>query len=174
LTLLKHVYSTTKTPQPIFNALIPCVSSLTSAQPFPVSIPSTSSLAPLQSNLELIPGLGELQLALLIAAARLEVLADSELVSWEMVYDEYLGLCGKARVGGSGGGGVGTPGGGVGRVWGREVARGAWEGLERVGLIVEDRGRGGGAGGGRWRVDVGLMELREELKGGAWGRWCRV
>lgn len=108
-----------------------------------------------------MPSLSDLQLALLISAARLEVLADLEQVNFEMVYDEYLKLCAKTRV-------QATPSGGVGRVWSKSVALGAWEGLEKIGLIVDAGGKKG-----MWRIDVGLMELRENVKGTAWAKWCR-
>jgi origin recognition complex subunit 4 len=103
-----------------------------------------------------------LQLALLISAARLEVLADTETVNFEMVYDEYLKLCTKNRV-------QNTPSEGVGRVWSKSVAVGAWEGLERMGLVVADTG----GRRGMWRVDVGLMEVREDVKGTQWVKWCK-
>ena len=148
-----------------------------------------STLVPLAaptSNLHLVQSLSDLQLALLIAAARLEVLADTETVSFAMVYDEYLKLCAKTRVqttpsgAGAGGGGGGGGGSGIsGRVWSKGVAVGAWEGLDGMGLVVPVAD-GGGAGGrtrrggvSMWRVDVGLMELRDGVRGTAWARWCR-
>lgn len=79
-----------------------------------------------------------------------------------MVYDEYLKLCTKTRV-------QATPSGNsIGRVWSKAVARAAWEGLEKCGLIV-DAGRRGGL----WRVDVSLMEIRSAMKGSQWLRWCK-
>ena len=138
-----------------------------------------STLVPLDaptSNLHLVQSLSDLQLALLIAAARLEVLADTETVSFAMVYDEYLKLCAKTRVQTTPSGGSG--GGISGRVWSKSVAIGAWEGLDGMGLVVPVADGGGGGGRTRggvsmWRVDVGLMELRDGVRGTAWARWCR-
>jgi hypothetical protein len=84
-----------------------------------------------------------------------------ESVNFDMVYDEYLKLCAKGRV-------QNTPSGGVGRVWSKSVGTGAWEGLEGMGLVVVDTSRKG-----RWRVDVGLMEVKERTRGTQWARWCK-
>ncbi|KAF8537921.1 origin recognition complex subunit 4 C-terminus-domain-containing protein [Trichophaea hybrida] len=158
---LQHTFASSKTCAPIFNAFILPLSSLSVSSPFP-SATTLTPLSPPQSNLHLLPSLSDLQLALLISAARLEVLADTETVNFEMVYDEYLKLCTKTRV-------QNTPSGGMGRVWSKSVAVGAWEGLEGMGLVIAD------AGGrrGMWRVDVGLMEMKEGTKGTQWARWCK-
>lgn len=134
---------------------------LSPATPFPAATAYTRALAPPASNLSLLPSLSDLQLALLISAARLEVLADTETVNFEMVYDEYLKLCTKTRA-------QATPSGGLGRVWSKSVAVGAWEGLEKMGLVVPV-----GNAAKRWRVDVGLMEIRDFVKGSQWVRWCK-
>jgi origin recognition complex subunit 4 len=164
--LLRTVYATSKTVAPIFNAAILPISAITPAAPFPPAIDYTRALAPPPSNLELLHSLSEIQIALMICAARVEVLRDIETVNFEMVWHEYEELVRKTKV-------QGTPGAGIGRNWSKNVATGAWEGLEKMGLIV---GVGeGGRRGGLWRVDVGLMELREHLKGkaGQWLRWCK-
>ena len=95
-----------------------------------------------------------------------------------MVYDEYTMLVGKAKLQSSASG-VAALGGGA-RVWGREVAMGAWERLETLELLVPALGDGGsmadiGRTGKLWKVDVGLEEI-----GGSGvemssvvAKWCR-
>jgi origin recognition complex subunit 4 len=163
--LLRDVYASSKTVAPVFNAAMLALSTVSAATPFPAAAEYVRSLAPPASNLSQLPSLSDLQLALLIAAARLEVLADTETVNFEMVYDEYLKLCATSRVQATPGGG-----GGVGRVWSKAVAVGAWERLESVALVVPVSAA---AAAKRWRVDVGLAELREFVKGSQWARWCR-
>lgn len=88
-------------------------------------------------------------------------------MTFSLVYDEYKTLASKARIQASAAGAI-AAGGGVGRVWSQEVARGAWEGLEDCELVVKE-------GGEKGRCDVGLEEIGEsgvEL-GGVMGRWCR-
>ncbi|KAA8893428.1 origin recognition complex subunit 4 C-terminus-domain-containing protein [Sphaerosporella brunnea] len=164
--LLCSVYATSKTVAPIFNAAILALSSITTSSPFPAATAYVRALAPPASNLELLPSLSDIQIALIICAARLEVLRDTETVNFEMVWHEYEELVKKTKV-------PGTPGAGgtVGKNWSKAIATGAWEGLEKMGLVVAI------SGGGRrlWRVDVGLMEIREWVKNrpGNWGRWCK-
>jgi origin recognition complex subunit 4 len=119
--LLTSTYTISKTPVPIFNALLIPFSNITPSDPFPASESlenSTPSFKAPHPTLSLLPSLSDLQLSLLIAAARLEVLADTDAVTFEMVYDEYLKLVSKVRVNGTPGGGAA---GGVGRVWGAFV-----------------------------------------------------
>lgn len=88
-----------------------------------------------------------------------------------MAYDEYAGLASKARVAASStalGLGIG------GKVWGREAARAAWEGLLAAELLLPV-GAGGGAAGEMVRCDVALEEIAgavPELERGL-ARWCR-
>lgn len=114
-------------------------------------------LAPPDSKLHLLAALSELELSLLIAAARLDIVLSTDTVNFAMAYDEYVSLMsrqrvqsslagsgvGSGRVGrppGGGGGGVGTVGGtvvgGGARVWGRGVASRAWERLAALSLLI--------------------------------------
>ncbi|KJR82244.1 origin recognition complex subunit 4 [Sporothrix schenckii 1099-18] len=112
-------------------------------------------LAPPDSKLHLLAALSELELSLLIAAARLDIVLSTDTVNFAMAYDEYVSLMGRQRVqsslAGSGvgsGRGVGRPPGGssstvggtvVGggaRVWGRGVASRAWESLAALSLLI--------------------------------------
>ncbi|CAK7268854.1 origin recognition complex subunit 4 [Sporothrix epigloea] len=129
------------------------------------------------SKLYLLAALSELELSLLISAARLDIVLSTDTVNFAMAYDEYVSLMSRQRVqaslagsglgaGGtgatqhlSGGRGVGRPPGGsttvVGggaRVWGRGVASRAWERLAALGLLIPAGlgagSRGRGGGGG--------------------------
>lgn len=128
-----------------------------------------TALQPPDTKLAALASLSQLQLSLLIAAARLTIIHDTEVVSFALAHAEYVSLASKAKIAASASGQV-VVGGGVGRVWGKEVARNAWEGLERRKLVLVE-GRGGG-----YRVDVRLEEIGEAEgveMGGLMGRWCR-
>ena len=94
-----------------------------------------------------------------------------------MCYDEYMTLASKARIQNSVGGLSG--GGGMSKVWGKEVARREWEGLVELGLVMP--AVGGLTGGfGMVRVDVSLEEIGAVLAGRegknvekGLERWCR-
>ena len=106
-----------------------------------------------------------------------------------MVYDEYVALASKSKIQSSAAGQVAVGDGGGARVWSMELAKGAWEELGDLGLVMPAAGNGGGGalgtrkGGGKvgwemWKVDVGLEEIgawleRETGRGGALGKWCR-
>ncbi|KAF2152053.1 origin recognition complex, subunit 4, partial [Myriangium duriaei CBS 260.36] len=138
------------------------------------SISLAPSLAPPDSNLTLLPSLSTLELALLICAARLLIIHDTESASFPLAYDEYKSLASKARIAASAAGALATGSGA--RVWGVGVARLAWEGLVEKGLVlpVNDRARGGG---GVCRVDVSLEELGSVVEAtvdaAGMGKWCR-
>ncbi|KAK5688011.1 origin recognition complex subunit 4 [Elasticomyces elasticus] len=114
------------------------------------------------SKLTIMSSLSTLHLALLICAARLTNIYNTDLVSFALAYEEYKVLASKAKL---------QSGAGV-RVSGRAVAKGAWEELVGCGLVMEDGRSGNG------RVDVGLEEIgacagQMGLELGGWGRWCR-
>lgn len=113
---------------------------------------------------------------MLVAAARLDIVAHTDTVNFAMAYDEYASLMGRQRVA-SASSGLLTLGGGA-RVWGRGVAGVAWERLVTLGLLVPASmmGRGGGAGleSKMWKVDVALEEIPASVKLNAvLARWCR-
>lgn len=213
---LKRTHHTTNRPIDFMTAyLLPWVSALdasTLAHP-PSSSLSLSSLtaappaaqqqhqllplfplAPPESSLHHLSSLTTLQLALLVAATRLDVILDTDLVSFDAVYDEYVALASRAKVahqqsafaaaiGSSSAGGAVSA---TARVWSRDVALTQWEGLVRASLVIPAStsssslvgagGLGVGAGGsgagdaGLWRVDVGVEELGAWLEGEGRGR----
>ncbi|KAK3625937.1 origin recognition complex subunit 4 [Elasticomyces elasticus] len=120
------------------------------------------SLGAPDSKFTTISSLSTLHLALLICAARLTNIYNTDLVSFALAFEEYKVLASKAKL---------QSGAGV-RVSGRAVAKGAWEELVGCGLVMEDGRSGNG------RVDVGLEEIgacagQMGLELGGWGRWCR-
>jgi origin recognition complex subunit 4 len=128
-----------------------------------------TQLQPPDSKLAALASLSTLQLALLISAARLTIIHDTELITFPLAHAEYVSLASRAKIAASASGQMAV-GGGVGRVWSKEVSRSAWEGLERRKLVLGE-GRGGA-----YRVDVRLEEIGEAEgveMGGLMGRWCR-
>lgn len=155
----------------------------------PTHIPTSTSflsnpLSPPDSKLHLLPGLSDLALALLIAAARLDIILDTDVCNFHMAYDEYQRVAARAKVQSSAAGAVAVGAGS--KLWGKEVAMGAWEGLAGLELLMPAGGTGsgvgggsgnggGGAGGRMWRVDVGLEEIGPSVPGlgAVMARWCR-
>ena len=137
----------------------------------------TSLTAP-DSRIHLLSTLSDLDLGLLIAAARLDIVAHTDTVNFAMAYDEYSSLVGRQRVQSSASGMLAV-GGGV-RVWSRGVAVIAWEKLISLGLLVP-AGIGGGKNAGQgglegrmWKVDIVLEEIPPAAKlSVAQAKWCR-
>lgn len=143
------------------------------------------------SKMHHLESLSDLDLSMLIAAARLDIVAHTDTVNFSMAYDEYTTLMGRQRVQ-SASSGMSALGGGA-RVWGRGVAGISWERLVKLGLLVpaapgqrlggagasavQNGGGGQGAGGieGKmWKVDVALEEIPGAVKLNAvLARWCR-
>ncbi|KAF4450897.1 origin recognition complex subunit 4 [Fusarium austroafricanum] len=179
--LLQYHYYTTKSASAFLTEWILPLSAL-SANDITLKIPSVQgdaeSLTPPDSRLHLLSTLSELDLGLLIAAARLDIVAHTDTVNLAMAYDEYSSLMGKQRVH-SAMAGMLAVGGGV-RVWSRGVAGIAWERLISLGLLVPAgiggaRNLGhGGLEGKMWKVDVALEEIPTAVKLSAvLARWCR-
>lgn len=158
-----------------------CVLPLAALSPSNVGlqIPRAASVAALaapMSKLHLLRSLSDLDLGLLIAAARLDIIAHTDAVNFAMAYDEYSSLMGRQRVQ-SASAGMLAVGGGV-RVWGRGVAATSWERLIDASLLVP-AGLGGGKGAGgleakMWVVDVSLPEIAASVKLSAvLARWCK-
>ena len=178
--LLRRIYAQSKSVSAFFAACLLPVMSLS-----PTYIPTATdfalnTLSPPDSKLHMLPSLSELELSLLIAAARLDIILDTDTCNFNMAYDEYTMLAGKAKLQSSASGAAALGGGS--RMWGKEVSLGAWERLEVLEFLVPVFGVGGGGGGvdvGRagklWKIDVGLEEI------GASGvemssvmvKWCR-
>jgi len=159
--------------------LMPIVSMSPTSIPSAADFTSNTLLSP-DSKLHILPGLSEIELALLISAARLDVILDTDTCNFSMAYDEYMNLATRAKLMSSASGAAAL--GGASRVWSREVAMGAWERLETLDLLVLALGAGGGGGvtdvgraGKLWKVDVGLEEIggsRLEMSS-VMMRWCK-
>lgn len=139
---------------------------------------NTLSLTPPDSKLHILLGLSELELALLIAAARLDIILDTDTCNFAMVYDEYSSLTSRHKIQTSSTG-VNALGSSA-KVWGRDVALGAWERLAEYEVLIPAAigGNGGkefGTGGRMWKVDVGLEEIPGSVDGlsGVMAKWCR-
>lgn len=129
---------------------------------------------PPDSKLHLLESLSDLDLSLLISAARLDIVAHTDMVNFAMAYDEYTTLIGRQRVQSSTSGMLAL-GGGV-RVWGRGVAEMAWERLVSLGLLLPTGAgsRHAGIEGRMWRVDVTLEEIPSAVKlSTVLARWCK-
>jgi origin recognition complex subunit 4 len=130
------------------------------------------------SKLHILQGLSDLELALLIAAARLDIILDTDTCNFSMAYDEYSSLTSRHKIQTSSTGLSAL--GASAKVWGREVALGAWERLATYDLLVP-AGIGGGSardfgtGGRMWKADVGLEEITGSVDGlsGVMAKWCR-
>jgi origin recognition complex subunit 4 len=128
-------------------------------------------LSPPDAKLATLTSLSSLQLALLISAARLTIIHDTDTVSFALCYAEYVSLASKAKIAASAAGAL-VHGAGIGRVWSKEVARRAWEGLVSKELVLME----GGKGNTSVRVDVRLEEIGEAEGvdlGAVMARWCR-
>ena len=91
-------------------------------------------------------------------------------LSFPAAYSEYVRLLTSARVSAAASGASATPG----RIWGKDVAREAWEKLISWGLVVPLGG--GSAGDGRmFKVEVSFEEVVNFVGqgGGTLGRWWR-
>lgn len=130
---------------------------------------SLSLLTPPDSKLAALASLSTLQLALLISAARLTIIHDTDTVTFALAHAEYVSLASKAKIAASASGQMAV-GGGIGRVWSKEVCKTAWEGLERRKLVFGEGKQG------VFRVDVRLEEIGEAGEGelgSVMARWCR-
>lgn len=180
--MLQYHYYTAKSAAAFFAEWILPLSSL-SARDLTLQVPSAgaerTSLVPCDSRLQLLDSLSELDLSLLIAAARLDIIAHTDTVNFAMVYDEYSSLVGKQRVQSASAGMLAV--GGSARVWSRGVAGTAWERLVGLSLVVPSGiggsralGGHGGLEGRMWKVDVSLEEIPAAVKLSAvMAKWCR-
>ncbi|KAL8934790.1 MAG: hypothetical protein Q9216_005731 [Gyalolechia sp. 2 TL-2023] len=131
-------------------------------------------LLPSDSKLQLLSSLADLELSLLIAGARLDVILDTDVCNFPMVYEEYVQLASRVKVQSSAAGQTAVGGGA--RVWGKEVALGSWEKLMELGLVLPvGMGMGGDGSGGMCRVDVALEEIGPSCPGmgSTMSKWCR-
>ena len=178
-TFLLRIYTLSKSvPAFLAAALLP-ISLLAPTALLTGSSFTSHSLAPPDSKLHLLQGLSNLELSLLIAAARLDIVLDSDLCTFGMAYDEYVALASKAKLSSSAAGQLATGAGA--RIWGMEIARAAWERLVALELVVPAIGGSGGVGGTKgegsrmWKVDVSLEEIAPSVDGlgTVMAKWCR-
>lgn len=188
--LIQSIFYRTKSVKDVFAACLVPVAQLS-----PDSIPTgkdfaqTVLLAP-ESKLHILEGLNDVELSLLIAAARLDIVLDTDTCNFYMAYDEYQTLALRVKIQSSASGAAAIGAGS--KIWGRDVSLGAWEKLAQYELIVPAIGTlsttGGvtGAGGGNgtrdvgrrelmFRVDVGLEEIHPSMPGmnHMMAKWCK-
>jgi origin recognition complex subunit 4 len=180
--VLQYHFYTSKSASAFLTACILPLSSLSLAALDLDISPASGNVVSLRapdSKLHLLPALSDLDLALLISAARLDIIAHTDMVNFAMAYDEYGSLMGKLRAQ-SASAGMLAHGGGV-RVWGRGVAAIAWERLVGLGLLVPagigagQRHAGhGGIEGKMWKVDVALEDIPLAVKlSTVLAKWCK-
>jgi origin recognition complex subunit 4 len=123
-----------------------------------------ASLAPLMppdSPLHLLPCLPPLHLYLLISAVRLDAIHNTSIINFNLVYHHYVELASRSRLQSSASGALAQ--GGVTKIWGKEIAKGAWEELAEWEILVPaalGKGKGEDAAETKmWRVDVTLEEV---------------
>ncbi|KAH8145166.1 uncharacterized protein LAJ45_10830 [Morchella importuna] len=173
-THLRRAFARSASVRAFLNECVMAVSALPSlGGVFPGADAFAPALGEPDNVLCVLSGLSDLELSLLIAAARLDIVSDTDTCNFSMAYSEYAGLVGGVKVAAAAAGVV------AGRVWGREVARGAWERLAGWGLLTAV-GKGGGGAEGMWRVEVGLGEIGGVVERGGTGggravlgKWCR-
>jgi origin recognition complex subunit 4 len=114
----------------------------------------------------------------LIAAARLDIILDTDTCNFAMAYDEYCTLTSRHKIQNSSAGVTAL--GSSSKIWTRDVALGAWERIAEYNLLIPAGIGGGsardfGAGGRMWKVDVGLEEITGSVEtlSGVMARWCR-
>ncbi|PWI68379.1 hypothetical protein PCL_02148 [Purpureocillium lilacinum] len=179
--LLQYHFYTSKSTSSFLTEWILPLSAL-SEKDVTLSCPTTGSeatcLAAPDSRLQVLSTLSELDLGLLIAAARLDIVAHTDTVNFAMAYDEYSSLVGRQRVQ-SATSGMLAMGGGT-RAWSRGVAGIAWERLISLGMLVPagiggSRALGhGGLDGKMWKVEVMLEEIPAAVKlSNVLAKWCR-
>ena len=177
---LRSIYASTKSvPTFLSSCLYPIANlSYTNIPTSDLFLSPLTSLRPPDSKLHLLPSLSDPALSLLIAAARLDIILSTDLCNFEMVYEEYVSLASRVKMQTSASGQLAVGGGG-GRVWGKAVAKGEWERLVALELVLPATGgtmasRGRGEQGRMWRVDVGLEEIGGSVKmGPVMARWCK-
>ncbi|KAI1108092.1 origin recognition complex subunit 4 C-terminus-domain-containing protein [Nemania sp. NC0429] len=176
---LEYQYYTTKSVSGFLTSCIQPLSALSTSS-LDLALPSRPeaiTLEPQESKLQLLAALSDLELALLISAARLDIVAHTDTVNFAMAYDEYSAQMGRQRVQ-TASSGLLALGGGA-RVWSRGVAVVAWERLVWLGLLIpagiggRSNAAHGGLEGKMWRTDVSLEEIPAAVElPGFLAKWC--
>ncbi|KAJ1333444.1 origin recognition complex subunit 4 [Microdochium nivale] len=177
---LEYQYYATKSVQVFLTSWILSLAELSPSDAnlaLPSSSTAVSSLDLVESKLQLLAGLSDLELAMLISAARLDIVAHTDTVNFAMAYDEYSSQMGKQRVQ-SAGSAMLALGAGA-KAWGRGVSAAAWERLVLLGLLIPagigTRSNAAHAGleGKMWKLDVSLEEIPTAVElPGYLGKWC--
>lgn len=92
--------------------------------------------------------LSELELSLLVCAARVEIKYESDTFNFNVVYDEYVHMAKhlhKERMAAMSNPETGLAGGGY-RIWSRDIARSCWERLQNLELVTYVDARANGTG----------------------------
>ncbi|ETS82382.1 hypothetical protein PFICI_04258 [Pestalotiopsis fici W106-1] len=177
---LEYQYYTTKS---VTEFLTTCVLPLSTLSPSALDLKIGASLSRAvqiqtpDSKLHLLAALSDLDLSMLIAAARLDIVAHTDTVNFAMAYDEYNSQMGKQRVQSATSGILALGAGG--RTWGRAVAGMAWERLVSLGLLIpagiggRSNAAHGGLEGKMWKLDVSLEEIPTAVElPGFLAKWC--
>ncbi|KAM3085221.1 origin recognition complex subunit 4 [Clarireedia jacksonii] len=176
---LQSYFYRSKSVPAFFTSCVLPIASL-STQNFPLrghsfNLASNSLSAP-DSKLHILQGLSDLELAMLIAAARLDIILDTDTCNFAMAYDEYSSLTSRHKIQTSSTGVTAL--GGSAKVWGRDVALGAWERLVDYDVLIPaaiGAAQVGGLAGRMWKVDVALEEIPGCVDSlpGVMQKWCR-
>lgn len=187
---LESIFYRTKSVPIFLNSCILPISNLSAQRPILRGSSFQSGemlLTEPDSKLHILQGLSELELALLIAAARLEVILDTDTCNFAMAYEEYCSLTSRHKIQTSNSG-IKAIGASGAKVWGRQVSLDAWEKLARYELLVPVTASGASligatAGHGRdcsitgrmWKVDVALEEIpgSVETLSKVMVKWCK-
>ncbi|TQS34769.1 hypothetical protein Golomagni_04836 [Golovinomyces magnicellulatus] len=189
---LQAIFYQTKSVPTFFNSCIIPISRLSPRNPLLLGetliqsgIGGVLSISEPDSKLHLLQGLSELELALLIAAARLDVILDTDTCNFDMAYEEYSSLSSRHKIQTSSTG-LAAIGANVAKVWGRPVALDAWENLVQYELLVPVTIATGGDFLGtrtshcgvvnrKWKLDISLEEIPGSVDGlsSVMTKWCR-
>ena len=178
---LEYLYCTSKSVPAFLTSCILPLSTLSATSPELKFTPLAeyAPLEPSDSKVHLLAALSDLEMALLISAARLDIVAHTDTVNFAMAYDEYTSQMGKQRVQSSTSGTGVLALGAAARTWGRATAAVAWERLVSLGLLVP-AGIGGrsssahaGLEGKMWKLDVSLEEIPPAVDLPSFlAKWC--
>lgn len=168
--LVEAIYAQSKSVSDFLTTALFPIHLLTPSNLLSFDAKNSPRLLPPDSRLHLLSSLSDASLALLIAAARFHIAYDSEKINFNMAYHEYVELAGKVKAVGSAAGQSAVAGGA--RVLGRWVAKGLWEQLVDLELIVPAGGEGLQQ---MFRVDVALEEIAPSVPGlgSVMTKWCK-
>lgn len=128
------------------------------------------------NKLHLIAQLPQLALSMLICAARLELVHFSDLINFNMAYDEYLSMVSRSKIASS----SSTTSMSSGRAWNSELAFNMWNYLVECELMLPLIGgahmRKNVERTEMCRIDVSLEELRDLVAGidPSLKDWCKI